>query len=65
MGIEKEFLLVMKSSGIGDGEPNLGETLMGLFLNMIWESAKLPARIICMNSAIFLTTDGSIVEEIL
>ena len=61
----QEYLLVMKSNSVGDSEPDLGETLMKGFLNMIWESGNLPARIICMANGIFLTTAGSPVAEIL
>ena len=28
MHLDKQFLLILKSSGIGDGEPDLGERLM-------------------------------------
>lgn len=65
MKTNEKFLLIIKSSGIGDGEPNLAETLMKLFLKMILESGNLPSRIICMNSGIFLTTEGSPVADIL
>ena len=65
MQIEREFLLLLKSSSLGDGEPDLGEKLMKSLLNTIWESAILPAKIICMNSGIFLTTEGSQVVDIL
>lgn len=59
MGIDKDMLLFLKSSGLGDGEPDLGEKLLTSFLNMLLESGTIPARIICMNSGIFLTTEGS------
>jgi selenium metabolism protein YedF len=58
-------LLVIDSSGLGDGEPDLGEKLMKAFLKILLESGDLPAKIICMNSGIFLTTEGSPVLEIL
>lgn len=65
MNTNKEILLMLKSSGIGDGEPDLGAKLMSSFLNVILESGKLPAKIICMGTGIFLTTEGSPVKEIL
>ncbi len=65
MGVNKDLLLVIDSSGLGDGEPDLGEKLMKAFLNVLFESGDLPARIICMNSGVFLTTDGSSVLDIL
>ncbi len=65
MKIEKEFLLIIKSSIFGDSEPDLGEKLMKSMLTMFWESESLPARIIFMTSGIFLTTNNSYAEEIL
>jgi len=65
MKIEKDFLLIIKSSVFGDGEPDLGEKLMKSMLSMFRESESLPARIIFMSGGIFLTTEKSYVEEIL
>ena len=65
MDLNEDFLLVLDSSGLGEGEPDLGERLMKAFLNVLLESDELPARIICMNSGIFLTTEGSPVLDIL
>ena len=65
MPLDNDFLLVLKSSGIGDGEIDLGNKLMRSFLNMLVEMDNIPARIICMNSGIFLTTEDSPVEDLL
>jgi selenium metabolism protein YedF len=65
MALNKDLLLVIDSSGLGDGEPDLGERLMKGFLSVLLESGDVPARIICMNSGIFLTTEGSSVLDIL
>lgn len=65
MSLNKDLLLVIDSSGLGDGEPDLGERLMKAFLNVLLEGGDLPAKLICMNSGIFLTTEGSPVLEIL
>jgi selenium metabolism protein YedF len=62
---DEDLLLILGSAGLGDGEPDLGEKLMRAFLSMLFESEKLPARIICMNSGVFLTTEGSPVLELL
>jgi selenium metabolism protein YedF len=59
MAVNKDLLVVLKSSGLGEGEPDLGEKLLLVFLAMLLESGQVPARLICMNSAIFLTTEGS------
>ncbi len=63
MTVDKDLLLILKSNGIGDGEPDLGEALMGSFLCMLLESGRLPARILCLNSGIFLATEGSPAKE--
>jgi selenium metabolism protein YedF len=65
MAIDKDLLLVIGSSGLGDGEPDLGEKLMRTFLKVLLESGDLPAKIICMSSGIFLTTQHSPVLGIL
>jgi selenium metabolism protein YedF len=65
MPLDDDLLLVLKGSEIGDGEPDLGAKLMKAFLKTLWDSGRVPARILCMNSAVFLTTEGSPVESIL
>ena len=65
MAKDEVLLLILGSAGLGDGEPDLGEKLMRAFHAMLLESEKLPARIICMNSGVFLTTEGSPVLELL
>lgn len=65
MALNNKLLLVLKSSMLGDGAVDLGEKLLSKFLNTLYESGNLPGRIICMNSAIFLTTEGSSSIEIL
>ena len=65
MAIGKDLLLVLDSSGFGDGEPDLGEKLIKAFLTVLLESGDLPARIICMNSGIYLTIRDSPVIEVM
>lgn len=59
MTIETGFLLVVKSSGLGEGEVDLGEKLMINFFKVMSDLGRAPARMIFMNSGIFLTTEGS------
>jgi selenium metabolism protein YedF len=65
MKVNKDLLLLLKSSGLEVGEPDLGAKLMNSFLNVILESGSLPAKIICMGTGIFLTTENSPVKDIL
>lgn len=65
MPINNDLLLILKSSGIGDGELDLGEKLTKAFLSSLYDSGEIPSKIIFINSGIFLTTHGSQVEEIL
>lgn len=65
MKVNKDLLLILKSSGIADSEPDLGAKLMSSFLDTLYESGSLPAKIICMGNGIFLTTEDSPVREIL
>jgi selenium metabolism protein YedF len=65
MPVSEDLLLVIESSVLGEGEPDLGETLLKAFLTVLLDSGDLPARIICMNSGVFLTTRSSPVLDIL
>ena len=65
MAVEKEFLLMFKSSGLGDGEPELREKLLKSFLETLLELKAIPARMVASASGIFLTTEGSPVADIL
>jgi selenium metabolism protein YedF len=59
VAVDREMLMILKSSMLGEGEPDLGENLLQAFLSQLLESGTIPARIICINSGIFLTTEGS------
>ena len=63
MSVRKDLLLILKSSGFGDGEPDLGMKLMSSFLDMLLESNDIPSKIICLNAGIFLSTSGSSAEN--
>lgn len=65
MALNRDLLLMLKSNMLGEGEPDLGEKLIKSFLEQLFESGSLPARIICVNSGIFLSTEGSAVVDIL
>lgn len=65
MTVNTSILLLIKSSMLGEGEPDLGEKLLRAFLTQLLESGSLPERIICMNSAIFLTTEGSTMLDLM
>lgn len=58
--LQSDLLLVLKSSVLGEGEPDLGEKLIEAFLAQFVELDAIPARVICMGTGIFLTTtEGS------
>ena len=59
MPVDPDLLLILKSNGLGDGEPDLGEKLMTSFLDVLLERETVPAKILCLNSGILLTTEGS------
>jgi len=65
MSADKDTLLILKSSTLGDGEPDLGEKLLVAFLTQLLETGVIPARIICLNSGVFLTTGGSAAADLL
>jgi len=63
--VNKDLLVVLKSGGLGEGEADLSGKLMSAFLETLLESGEVPARMICINSAVFLATEGSPVADIL
>ena len=65
MAVNRSMLLLIKSSMLGEGEPDLGEKLLRAYLSQLLEAGSIPAKIICMNSGIFLTTEGSGVLDLL
>jgi selenium metabolism protein YedF len=65
MSESKDLLLIIKASGIGDGEPDLGEKLMESFLRVQLETGHIPDKIIFLNSGIFLTTEVSTILDML
>ena len=62
---KKKLLLIVKSSGLGEGEVDLGEKLIRSFFSVLLEQQEPPERMIFVNSGIFLTTAGSPVGDIL
>jgi len=59
MSIDKDFLLVFTGTGIGEGEADLGAKLTELFLGQLRAAGSRPAKIVFLNAAVFLTTEGS------
>jgi selenium metabolism protein YedF len=57
------YVIVIKSNLMGEGEEELGEILMKAFTNTIKEISDLPAAIILYNKGVFLATDESAVAE--
>ena len=65
MAVDSSLLLLLKSSMLGDGEPDLGEKLLRAFLTQLLESGSVPAQIIFLNTGIFLTTEGSSMQDLI
>jgi selenium metabolism protein YedF len=59
------MLLVLGSATMGEGELDLGEKLLRAFLSQLAEGGVAPAQIICLNSGIFLTTEGTPVLDLM
>ncbi len=58
-------LLYLNSDKLGEGDPDLGEKLMKVFLIELEKSGTKIDKISCVNSAINLTTAGSKVIDVL
>jgi len=57
--VREETTVLITSSRLGEGKEELGTLLMRSFIFSVKEVGFLPARILFMNSAVFLTTEGS------
>ena len=58
-------VVLITSDRLGEGPEELGRLLMRNFVHTLLETAKLPARMLFMNSGVFLTCEGSDVLEAL
>ena len=52
-------VVLITSDRLGTGDRQLGEILMKAFLNTLWEAEPKPAKILFLNDAVRLTTEGS------
>jgi selenium metabolism protein YedF len=59
------YVVFITTDRLGTGDERLGEILMKAFLNTLWDHDPKPARILFMNSGVFLTTEGSDVLDAL
>lgn len=56
-------IFLIKSSTMGEGSQELGRILMRSFIYTIKETTPLPAKMLFLNSGVYLTTEGSPVLE--
>jgi hypothetical protein len=63
--VDSALLVVLRSNGLVDAEPDLNGRLLQGFLEQLLAGGRLPGTMIFMGSAIFLTTEGSQVLELL
>jgi len=52
-------LVFITTDRLGTGDQQLGEILMKAFLNTLWDAELKPAKILFLNDAVKLTTEGS------
>jgi len=63
--VSGERVLLITSDRLGDGPEELGRLLMKNFIHTLLETSDLPARMLFLNTGVFLTTEGSDVLEAL
>lgn len=64
-GKTTNLVVMVSSSQLGEGDPELGSILMRAFIKTLWETAPRPACMIFINSGVKLTTEGSeLIEDI-
>jgi selenium metabolism protein YedF len=59
MNLDHDAMILIKSNGIGDAEPDLALTLIESFINTLIKQDTVPGMMVFQNSGIFLSTDGS------
>jgi selenium metabolism protein YedF len=62
---ESTIVVLVTSDVFGTGDRRLGEILMRAFLNTLWDAETRPVKLLFMNSAVNLTTEGSEVLDTL
>jgi len=60
-----DHILLITSDGFGDGPEELGRLLMKNLIHTLLETDGMPARILFLNTGVFLTCEGSDVREAL
>jgi selenium metabolism protein YedF len=58
-------ILLITSDRLGDGPEELGRLLMKNFIHTLLETSAMPARMLFLNTGVFLTCEGSDVREAL
>lgn len=56
--MEKTMILLL-SDTLGDGDKNLGETLLETYFTLLKQEGKFPEIIFCMNRGVLTLTDDS------
>lgn len=57
-----DYVVLLTSDTIGEGDPALGHVLMKSFFRALHDMEKLPMKILCYNSAVKLAAKGSELE---
>jgi selenium metabolism protein YedF len=65
VAVSRERVVLIASDRLGDGPEELGRLLMRNFIHTLLETSDLPARMLFLNSGVFLTTEGSDVLDAL
>lgn len=61
--LKAQTIFLIKSSTLGEGSKELGEVLMRSFIYTLKDSSSLPAKLLFLNSGVYLTIKGSPVLE--
>ncbi len=57
----KESIILLSSTGLGNGDQKLGELIMANFLRLLPDQPNKPKKLICWNAAVkLLTADSSV-----
>jgi selenium metabolism protein YedF len=58
----KNKVILVSSDKLGEGDPQLGDTVLETFFTLLKQREELPHAIFCMNRGVFTLTDDSFVS---
>lgn len=65
MSCDNDFMLMLKSNGLAEGDRELREKLLKAFLSSLIDLKAIPGKIVFSGTGTFLTTEGSPLADLI